>query len=409
EYGFNKSHSAAYAAISYQTAFLKAHYPVEFMAALLTSEKDNRDKIIKYISSCKDMGISVLPPDINESQRDFSVAGDNIRFGLAAVKNVGASAIDSIISVRRSKGEFTSFHDFCDRIDLRKVNKRVIESLIKCGAFDSLKYNRRQLFLCYEGIMDSIQKRQIGRNSGQSSFFDVLGAPPSSAHGPTTEGAIPDVPEWEQGELLAYEKDTLGFYITSHPLTKFADRLGSFANADSSNIAEKKDKDAITFGGIVNNIREVTTKKKDVMAYVTIEDLKGSITAIFFADIYKNAYDLLHGEQPVLIKGTLDMGEESFKVIASEISPLTEAVKQVFNSVHFMIDVAKASPDDIESLSEVVKRCHGKSEGFIHLLNGKSETVVYLGDDCRLEISDHLKKEADRILSNWGQIFFLDK
>ena len=399
EYGFNKSHSAAYAAISYQTAFLKAHYPVKFMAALLTSEKDNRDKIIKHISSCKDMGIGVLPPDINESRRDFSVAGGNIRFGLAAVKNVGASAIDSIISVRESKGEFASFYDFCSRIDSRKVNKRVIESLIKCGAFDSLKYNRRQLFMCFEAIMESIQKRQKGRRSGQSGLFDVLGAQSPSGHDPRMEAAIPDVPEWEQGELLAYEKETLGFYITSHPLTKFADRLGLFANTDSSNIAEKKDKEVITFGGIVSNIREVTTRKKDVMAYVTVEDLKGSVTVIFFADLYKSAYDLLHGEEPVLIKGTLDIGEEdSFKVIASEINPLTEEVKQVFNSVHFMIDVVKASPDDIESLRELVLRYRGKYDGFIHLLNDKSETVVYLGDDCRLEISDQVKREADRIL-----------
>ncbi len=171
EYGFNKSHSTAYAMISYQTAYLKANYPVEFMAALLTSEKDNRDKIIKYINSCKDMGINVLPPDINESQSDFSVAGEHIRFGLAAVKNVGIGAIDSIISVRENEGRFKSFNDFCNRVDLRKINKRMTESLIKCGAFDSLGYHRRQLIEYYEGIVDSAQRRHKDKSSWTDQFL----------------------------------------------------------------------------------------------------------------------------------------------------------------------------------------------------------------------------------------------
>ncbi|MFA4915716.1 MAG: DNA polymerase III subunit alpha [Syntrophales bacterium] len=398
EYGFNKSHSAAYAMISYQTAFLKAHYPVEFMASLLTSEKDNRDKIIKYISSCKDMGIDVLPPDINDSQRDFSMAGDNIRFGLAAVKNVGASAIDSIISVRKDKGDFTSFYDFCNRIDTRKVNKRVVESLIKCGAFDQLNNNRRQLFSCYENIMEDAQKKQKKRKAPKTGLFDAFGTDDPSGHNTTHELTMDDVPEWNHKELLAYEKETLGFYITSHPLARFVDRLTLITNVDSSNIVERKDREVLTFGGIISNIREVTTKKKDVMAYVTVEDLKGSVTVIFFADLYKSAYDLLHDEEPVLIKGTLDVGEDSFKVIASEISPLADAAAQEFNSVHFMIDLAKVSHNDIESLKQLVKKHEGRYEAFIHLLNDRCETVVYLGDDCRLDISEQIKTEAEHIL-----------
>ena len=202
KYGFNKSHSTAYAIISYQTAYLKAHYPAEFMAALLTSEKDNRDKIISHISSCRDMGLNVLPPDINESMSDFSVVGEHIRFGLGAVKNVGVGAIDSIISVREKSGPFQSIVDFCDRVDPRKVNKRVIESLIKCGAFDSTGSKRRQLMTCYEEIMDKAQRRQRERSSGQVNFLEQIDQDTDSPSSGPFDFVLPDLQEWDQKELL---------------------------------------------------------------------------------------------------------------------------------------------------------------------------------------------------------------
>jgi DNA polymerase-3 subunit alpha len=398
EYGFNKSHSTAYAMISYQTAYLKANYPVEFMAALLTSEKDNRDKIIKYINCCKDMGINVLPPDINESQSDFSVAGEHIRFGLAAVKNVGIGAIDSIISVRENEGRFKTFNDFCNRVDLRKINKRMIESLIKCGAYDSLGYNRRQLIEYCEGIVDAAQRRHKDRSSGQTSFFDRFEKDNDAYIDSLQGGSISDIAEWDHQELLAHEKETLGFYITGHPLLRFLDKLSSLANVDTSSINDKKDRDAVIFGGVVSNIREVTTKKKDIMAYVTIEDLKGSITVIFFADIYKGAFGLLHSEEPVLIKGTIDAGEEGVKVIASELTGLANAGEQAYNTVHFYIDVTKSSIEVIESLNILLKNHKGKCDSFIHILNGKSEVIVYLGKECKLEPTDELKDKAERML-----------
>jgi DNA polymerase-3 subunit alpha len=398
EYGFNKSHSTAYAMISYQTAYLKANYPVEFMASLLTSEKDNRDKIIKYINSCKDMDINVLPPDINESQSDFSVAGKHIRFGLAAVKNVGIGAIDSIISVRKNDGKLSSFDDFCYRVDFKKINKRMIESLIKCGAFDSLGYHRRQLMDHYERVADTAQRRHKERSSGQISFFDHFETKNNNEFDKVNGYSMPDVPEWEHQELLAHEKETLGFYITGHPLLKFTDKLSCMTNVDTSNISFKKDREIVIFGGVVSNIREVTTKKKDVMAYITIEDLKGSVTVIFFSDIYKSAFDLLHSEEPVLIKGTIDAGEEGVKVIASELSSLANSGEQPFNVVHFFIDSSKSSSDDIVLLHRLFLDHRGKSDGFIHILNGKSEVIVYLGKECRLELSDTLKNEADLLL-----------
>ena len=398
KYGFNKSHSTAYAIISYQTAYLKAHYPAEFMAALLTSEKDNRDKIISHISSCRDMGLNVLPPDINESMSDFSVVGEHIRFGLGAVKNVGVGAIDSIISVREECGPFHSIVDFCDRVDPRKVNKRVIESLIKCGAFDSTGSKRRQLMTCYEEILDKAQRRQRERSSGQVNFLEQIDHDTGSPSSVSFDFVLPDLPEWDQKELLLNEKETIGFYITGHPLSRFSDRLGMLVNADTSNITHKPDRDAVTLAGIVSNIREVTTKRKDTMAYITLEDLKGSVSVIFFPDVYRNSYDLLHGEEPLLIKGTLDIADDSVKVIASDVSFLSAAAEVPYNAVYFTVNVQKSSVEDIELLRRQIKQFPGKYDGFIRLVAETSETVIYLGEDMKVDLSVPLIKEADRIL-----------
>lgn len=398
KYGFNKSHSTAYAIISYQTAYLKAHYPVEFMAALLTSEKDNRDKIISHISSCKEMGVNVLPPDINESQSDFSVAGENIRFGLAAVKNVGVGAIESIIVVREKGGRFQSIVDFCERVDPRKVNKRVIESLIKCGAFDSTGNRRRQLMTGYDEIMEKVQRRQRERSSGQANFleqFEMQGGDPASG---SMDYALPDIPEWDHKELLIHEKESIGFYITGHPLSRFTDLLGLIVNADSSNLSRKSDREAVAMAGVVSHIREATTRRKETMAYVTLEDLKGSAVIIFFPDVYKEAYPLLHGEEPLLIKGTVDTAEDGSKVIASEVDLLDAAVEKSHHAVFFTIDMEKSSPADIAAFGRQLKQYPGRYEGYIKLIDRKSETVIYLGEDVKLDLSLSLQKETDRIL-----------
>jgi DNA polymerase-3 subunit alpha len=395
EYGFNKSHSTAYAMISYQTAYLKAHYPVEFMAALLTSEKNNRDNIIKYITSCKEMEIPVLPPDINDSCRDFSVSDDNIRFGLAAVKNVGAGAVDSIIEARENGDRFTSFYDFSSRVDLRRVNKKVLESLIKCGAYDSLEKNRRRLMEGYETVVEVAQRRNRDRASGQFSLFGTE----DLASDPGVE--LPDVPEWDQEEILSHEKETLGFYITGHPLLRFGDHLNLVTDCDSQTLLQKDDGRNVSLAGIVSNVREVTTKRKDTMAYVTLEDMTGSSTVIVFSDLYRDAFFLINGEEPLLVKGKVDAGEESPKVIASEILTLEESLRNPFTSVHFMVDVEKAKGDDIGSLKAMLKKYSGKYKGYIHIISNKStEIVIYLGDSSRIDISEDMQKEADMILGS---------
>jgi DNA polymerase-3 subunit alpha len=398
QYGFNKSHSTAYAMISYETAYLKAHYPAEFMAALLTSEKDNRDKIIKHIAGCKDMGIFVLPPDINESHRDFSVSGDQIRFGLSAVKNVGIGAIETLIEARNRLEKFRSFYHFCENVDLRKVNKRVVESLIKCGAFDSMGYKRRALIASNEEIIELAQRRQREKSSGQFSIFDQLEKKEAADPDMAEKAILQQLPEWDAKELLAQEKETLGFYITGHPLSGFKDRLMKVVNTDADAILEKKDQEDVRFACVVSHIRETTTKKKDLMAYVTIEDLKGSIEVVFFADVYRKAYDLLHGEEPLLVRGTVDAGEESIKVIATEVLPLSEALDHPFQTASFRFDTLRLADHDLKALRAVLKKQPGKAEGFIHLLDDHSETVIYLGKNVRFAPTEQLRQEADRIL-----------
>ena len=402
-YGFNKSHSAGYAIITYQTAYLKTHYPVAFMAALLTSDKDNRDKIIKYMSTCKEMGINILPPDINESFKDFSISGENIRFGLAAVKNVGEAAIDSIISARE-KGKFSSFMDFLTRTDLRKTNKRVIESLIKCGAFDSLGYKRRQLMQYYEEAMEEAQRRQKETQSSQSSFFDQFDSGSSAKNGMKSY-EMPEVSEWDQKELLAVEKEALGFYISGHPLLRFADRLKLVTNSDSSNLNTKKDKDTVTIAGVISSLVEKQTRRKDVMCNVTLEDLQGSVNIIFWADTYKKYYSVLHEDEPVVIQGIVDVGDESLKIIAQEAVALSKALENPYKQVRFMVNADKISNETIMSLNETIKKYHGKYDGYLHIINGKSETIIYLGDEMRVDINEKLKKEADSILGEGATIY----
>jgi len=374
------------------------------MAALLTSEKDNRDKIIKHMTNCKEMGINILPPDINESQKDFSVSGDNIRFGLAAVKNVGEAAIESIIAMGK-ESKFISFMDFLSRVDLRKVNKRVIESLIKCGAFDSLGYYRRQLMECCEEAMEDAQRKQKELLSNQASFFDTLDNAGVSQENGTVSYRIPDIPEWDHKELLSIEKETLGFYITGHPLHGYADKLKFVTNVNSSSIGAKQDKDTITIAGVISTLTERLTRKKDIMCNVVLEDLQGSVNIIFWADVYKKFYELLHADEPVVISGTIDVGDESLKIIAQDVIPLAKALENPYKQVRFMIDADKISPENIKSLSDTIKKYSGKYEGYIHILNGKSETIVRLGEQTRIDICDRLQREADGILGEGSTVY----
>jgi DNA polymerase-3 subunit alpha len=374
EYGFNKSHSAAYAMVSYQTAYLKANYPVEFMASLLTSEMDDTDKIMKYIAKCRDMGINVMPPHINESGLVFSVAGDVIRFGLAAVKNVGGSAIESIVAARDESGDFQSLYDFTNRVDLRKVNKRVIESLIKCGAFDFTSVSRAKMMGVLDRAVELGQHHQEERRQGQMNIFEKLGRGDGGASLPEE---YPEVPEWNDSKIMAFEKESLGFYITGHPLSEFDDLLRAVTESDTSTIGQKQDKTIVTLGGVVASIKEIITKKGERMAFMTIEDMKGTCEVIVFSDVYRQKRQLLIEDTPILVEGMIDKGEETVKLIAREIYPLTEIKIREKKQVYIDLEDRDLPAEQLEKLKKiilvhkgetgVVLRLYDQAHGFLTL------------------------------------------
>jgi len=394
-YGFNKSHSAVYALIAYQTAYLKAHYPVEFMAALLTSEMGDTDKVIKYISECRDMGIKILPPDINESRMDFTVIDDKIRFGLAAVKNVGEAAIDVILKTREEEGQFTSIIDFCTRVDLRKVNRRVIESLIKCGAFDSMGVKRAQMMASLDKIMDISQALQRDRDNGQISIFHAMG---SNGAGAVAAIELPQIEEWHEGQRLSYEKEAIGFYITGHPLEKYMKELKYLTNTDTNDIKEKQDEAEVSIAGIVTVVREINTKKGDRMAFATLEDLNGSLEVILFSDVYKNSISYLGGDVPVIVKGKIDKGEDNVKIIASALYPLEQAKAAFVNTVHIKADANRIKADSMEKIRGVFNIHTGKSPVYFHLLWSDREVVVAASDEFKVDSSEKFIKDIETLL-----------
>ena len=394
EYGFNKSHSAAYALVAFQTAYLKAHYPVEFMAALLSSEMGNSDKILRHLGECREKKIEVLPPDVNESHSDFTVVGGKIRFGLAAVKNVGLAAIQSILSAREEKGNFTSLADFCLKVDLRKVNKRVIESLVKFGAFDSLGFSRAPLLAGLEEAMEWAQEVEREKANRQITMFGEF-----QNGGGKTEPRLPQIPAWPENQRLAAEKETLGFYLTGHPLSSHVHILQRVTSMDTLKVQEAADGKEILIGGVVNSLKETNTKKGDRMAFVTLEDLNGVVEVIVFSDLYKNSSLLLKGEGPIFIKGRVDAGEESVKIIASEVLSFEQAVSKLTTSVHLRLRSEGLRREDLEAIREILQDCRGNCPAVLHLiLPGQQEAVIDLGDEWRLNWNDQLVSRVRDLL-----------
>ncbi|MBN1932127.1 MAG: DNA polymerase III subunit alpha [Desulfobacterales bacterium] len=389
-YGFNKSHSAAYALIAYQTAFLKAHFPVEFMAALLTSEMNSTDNIVKYITECRKHNISVLPPDINESGKEFTVTESKIRFGMLAVKNVGESAIETIIE-EREKNKFSNLFEFCERVTLKKVNKRVIESLIKCGAFDFTGSFRSQMIASVEDAIEYGQMVQKEKADPQMGLFDM-----SRDNLSINLPKMQDIKEWDEKELLASEKESLGFYITGHPLTRHEDLLEKFTNANAVSLKEKNDGETVRVGGIVTHIKTIQTKKADLMAFVTIEDLNGVFEATVFPTLYKAAGELLAEDIPVLIEGQVQKDESSVKILAENIIPMDKAEELWTASVHFNLDITRTQREIFLELNDIFKKYPGTCQAYIHLCDpDKTETIIALPDNLRLKAGMPLKMEVN--------------
>lgn len=392
-YGFNKSHSAAYALISYRTAYLKANYPIEFMTALLTSERDNTDKIVEYVNEAGRMTIKVLPPDINESSILFKVLDKNtICFGLLAIKNVGLGASESIIQAQK-EAPFKSLEDFCRRIDLRLVNHKVLESLIKCGALDSFLVPRARMCAGLDKILEIVSKAQRERAKGQLSFFDTG----SSQNGFKRGIDLPEVKEWPEPQLLAFEKEMLGFYTSGHPLSRYATQLKRFTSTTTASLAQHKDGEEIKIVGLIAKIKQTTTRaKQEKMAILKLEDLEGIVEALVFPAAFQKVSHYLIPSTVVLAKGRLDLKEETPKLIVNDLFPMEEVYKLISR---VSINLSGARENLFESLKELLASSPGKTPIYLHIdTPGKAPVQLVVGNGLFIEPSEKLIQQIENLL-----------
>ncbi|MHB1419497.1 MAG: DNA polymerase III subunit alpha, partial [Bacillota bacterium] len=385
-YGFNKSHSAAYALIAYQTAYLKANHPVEFMASLLSSVMSNSDKGPIYLEECRRLGIKILPPDVNESLVDFSVAGRKIRFGLGAVKNVGRGAIGSIVTTREDH-QFDSLLDFCQRVDLRQVNRRVLESLIRCGAFASLGLYRSQLLEMLDDCLEVAQRVQADRYSGQLSLMDLVGGQEDTM----SSIKIPKIAEFKQQDILAMERDALGFYVSGHPLDHYQQLFRNRGARYIGELAELPDGAQVTLGGIATQVRKTVTRRGETMAYVEFEDTTGTMEIIVFPGVLARTGQYLEKGRILLADARVNAQDEGLKLIAENIRPVDDLRPVIILSME-----AVDSRESLASIGEILARHPGKSPVQLNFPNRKKNLLV----DSRwwVEPGLELQKELESIL-----------
>ncbi|MDD5005865.1 MAG: DNA polymerase III subunit alpha [Candidatus Omnitrophica bacterium] len=395
-YGFNRSHSAAYALISYRTAYLKANYPVEFMTALLTSEKENTDKVVEYVSESNRMNIKILTADVRKSFAKFTVEDKNsIRFGLLAIKNVGQTAIDSIVEARKSGVEFKDFFDFCERVDLRVCNRKVMESLIKCGAFDSFGLYRSQLMSMLDSCLEQASRLHKERSKGQLSFFD--NGDESAGGFAREKPEPPKIKEWPEIQLLAFEKEYLGFYVTGHPLARYAHLLSMFSSCSIAHLKEKADGDDISLVALINKAKHTTTRaKNERMAILMIEDLEDTAEVLVFPAAFRQSSQYIAANNVVFLKGRLDLKEDRPKIIANTILPVEEAYNLV-TAINIKLPQARESM--LESVKEKLASHPGQIPVYLHFHTPQKERVkVLVGSQLFVSSNETLIKELSELL-----------
>ncbi len=384
-YGFNKSHSTRYAFVAFQTAYMKAYWPVEFMAALLTYDKDSTEKIVEYIGECATMGIEVLAPDINESGVDFTPLykeGDKeakgvIRFGLAAVKGVGERAIEHVMEARKKVGRFESLFHFCENVDLRAVNKQVLEALIKAGAFDRLGGNRHQMLVGLERAMETGASLQSDKVRGQMNFFGDLAGQIDYAE---DHKRLPDVAPWPEPQMLAYEKQVLGFYVTSNPLSHHAEEIADYSSINTAQLAQSTGEKQVVIGGMVTRIRYNVTKNGRnagaKMAVFVLEDLQGSAEVVLFPETLNQFASLLGEDEVVFVRGKTDFRREKPNIIASELIPLEKAREKLARGVKIRLDARDVTQEKIVHIRSICERHRGDRPLSVVVRTGKGKVYA---------------------------------
>ncbi|SDJ15187.1 DNA polymerase III, alpha subunit [Frankineae bacterium MT45] len=404
DYAFNKAHSAAYGLVSYWTAYLKANYPAEYMAALLTSTKDDKDKSAVYLAECRRMGIKVLPPDVNSSQANFTPTGTDIRFGMGAVRNVGANVVASIVASRKAKGDFVDFPDFLRKVDAVVCNKRTIEALIKAGAFDSLGHKRRGLVNVFEPAVDAVLDTKKAEAVGQ---FDLFGFGDGAAESPLDDVfavKVPDI-EWDKSVLLAFEREMLGLYVSDHPLFGLEHVLAAAADHSVATlIAEATDEpQSVTVAGILSSVNRRVTKAGAPWAQATLEDLEGSIDVMFFPATYAQVGINIAEDAVVVLRGRTDSREDTVKLIVSDLTvpDLKVGGAEVARGpVLVSIAPARCTPPLVDRLREVLSAHPGTTEVHLQLINGERNHVLRVGDNYRVTPSASLMGDLKALLGS---------
>jgi len=396
-YGFNKSHAAAYAIVAYQTAYLKANYPVEFLCAMMTNDMGDTAKLAQFIAEARVMGIEVLAPDVNESQVAFAPARDGkvIRFGLAAIKGVGEVAVQTILKARDDGGKFTSLADLCERVDGRTVNRKILEALIKSGACDGLGANRATLFAQIERTLARAASIQSDKQKGQSSLFGLM----EDKAVDVMPEAIASLPEWPQHELLAHEKELLGFYVTGHPLTPFAPILEKYCLHNTAQLAELPNRGMTRLGGLIAAVQHGVSKKSGKpYSMVTLEDLEGSVAMLVMNENYDKFRSLLELNAAIMVIGEVTTGEDKPKIFPQDIFPLEEAPKRYTRQVHLRLHTAHLKPESISTVHELVAAHPGRCPLFLCFMRPTGE-VIFVEPNERFQVtpSRQLQERADAL------------
>jgi DNA polymerase-3 subunit alpha len=402
-YGFNKSHAAAYAIVAYQTAYLKANYPVEFLCAMMTNDMADTAKLSQYINEARTMGIQVLPPNVNESEVHFAPAGNAfaatsattrgaIRFGLAAIKGVGEVAVESILKARQEGGRFQSLADMCERVDGRSVNRKILEALIKCGACDCLGQTRATLFAQIDRTLARAASIIADRQRGQSSLFDVL-----EDRSPQMPESVTSLPEWPEHELLAHEKELLGFYVTGHPLTPYAPILEKYTLATTATLAQLPARSLTRIGGLVAAVQNGVSKKSGKpYSMVSLEDLEGSVQVLCFNENYDKYRELLTPGKAILVIGEVNTGDEKPKIFPQEIMPLEDAPRRFTKQVHLRLHTVHLKPESLESVRALIEAHAGNCPLFLCLVRPSGQVVfVETHEKFFVRPSLDLQKAAD--------------
>ncbi len=402
-YGFNKSHAAAYALVAYQTAYLKAHYFKEFMAANLTLDLANKDKKIRHLAECRVKGIEILNPDINESRWEFISTSGGIRFGLGAIKHVGKGAVDMIVNERSKRGPFKDFQDFIHRINATRVNKRIMESLIKTGCFDRISSNRRSLMEVLDELMDNVQRSAKDRFNGQKTLFDIEGV--TDSKGMYTE--IPEIPDWSEAEKLQMERELTEVYISSHPLQRYKDVMKQICTTNTNTIQETSG--TVVIAGILQGLNTTRTKKGEIMARAILEDLHGTVPVIFFPNCYTEYNSVISSVKPIVIKARVGTREADnsnteqgqIELIALEVSPIDNATSISAKEIHLRLPPGIA-PKSIRELKDVVSKCKGECPLYIEVHTEDAVIEVDVGKDYMVNPSSEFMSRVKEIVGTSG-------